>query len=232
MSYIFNGIQQAFHLLLSGDPSTYSAIFTSIKASTCSILFSLLIGIPLGFQLGHNHFPGQKIIKIIVNTSLALPTVVIGLLVYSFICNQGLFGKFNLLFSIKAIIIGQTILALPIVIALTSNAIENIDKNLHLTLFTLGANKIQVAKTILYESRYAIFAAAAVAYGRVISELGISMMVGGNIKWYTRTITTAIAFETNKGKFSLGIALGVVLLLIALTVNALIMICRERFSVQ
>lgn len=231
-NYIFNGVIQAVHLLLNKDASTYSAIYTSIKASTCSIVLSLLIGIPLGFKLGYEKFFGRKTIKIIMNTLLALPTVVIGLLVYTFICQQGWLGSFNLLFTIKGIIIGQTILALPIVIVLACNAIESIDARLHQTLLTLGANKSQLVFGVLYESRYALLAMAAITYGRVISELGISMMLGGNIKWYTRTITTAIAFETNKGEFAVGIALGMVLLLMALIVNLLIVLCRERLVLK
>ncbi len=232
MNYLSSSLFQAFHLLINGDTNTYSAIFVSLKASTCSIILSLLIGIPLGFKLGMRHFYGHRIIKIIVNTFLALPTVVIGLFVYTLICHQGMFGKLNLLFSVKAIIIGQTILGLPIVIALTSNAIENIDERLHHMLLTLGANKRQAARTILYESRYVIFVATAVAYGRIISELGISIMLGGNIKWYTRTITTAIALQTSKGEFSLGLALGLILLLIALSVNILAALCREKIKIS
>lgn len=228
MNYLINGIKEALHLLLTGDPSTYSAIWKSVQTSSSSIFLSLAIGLPLGFKLGYENFWGKKIISVIVNTLLSLPTVVIGLLVYTWICRQGLFGNLNLLFSIKAIVIGQTILALPIVIALTSNTIENIDKNLILTLLTLGANKYQATRTILYESRYAILMIIAVVYGRVISELGISMMLGGNIKWYTRTITTAIAFETSEGDFALGVALGIVLLAIALLVNSIIIIMRKK----
>jgi tungstate transport system permease protein len=231
-NYITNGIVHAVHLLLSGDASTYSAILISLKASTCSMLLSLGCGIPLGFILGYKEFYGHKTVKLIMNTLLSLPTVVIGLVVYTFICQQGWFGNFNLLFTIKGIVIGQTILALPIIIVLTSNAIEKVDIRLQQTLLTLGANKLQLARSILYESRYALFAAAIMAYGRVISELGISMMLGGNIKWYTRTITTAIAFETGKGEFAMGIALSMVLLLIALITNLLIALCKEKLVLK
>lgn len=226
MNYILEGINNAFFLILSGDPETFSAIFTTIKASGLSMFASLVLGIPAGFLLGHNEFHGKSFIKTIVNTLLALPTVVIGLIVYMFISRSGPFGEYDILFSIYGIAIGQFILALPIVIALTAAAIENQDQSLKLTLMTFGANKIQIAKTILWEAKYAVSAAAVTAFGRVVSEVGISMMVGGNIKWHTRTITTAITLETGKGQFSEGIALGIILLLFALIIN----ICNTIFT--
>lgn len=219
MNYILTGTTQAIKLLLEGDAATYTAILTSIKVSLTSIFISLLIGIPLGFKIGINNFVGKKALKFFLNIMLALPTVIIGLLVYLLISNEGVLGTFNLLFTIYAIIIGQTILALPIIIVLTSNTIENIDKNLILNLATLGATKRQIAITILWEVRNLVFSTALIAYGRVISEVGISMIVGGNIKWFTRTIPTSIALATNKGEFATSIALGIVLLLITLLIN-------------
>jgi len=230
MNYLFDGILQAVKLLSHGDADTYSAILTTIKVSTCSIFISLLIGIPLGFKFGIKSFRGKKIVKLFVNTMLSMPTVVIGLLVYLLVSNNGPLGNLNLLFTIYAIIIGQTILALPIIIALTGNIIEHINKNLPLNLMTLGANSKQIAKTILWETRYALLIVALTAYGRVVSEVGISMIVGGNIRWYTRTITTAIAFETGKGEFAMGIALGMVLIVFALLVNIVITLFKEKFS--
>jgi len=230
--YLYQSFSHAVHLLISADAATYAAIGTTLKVSTLSMLFSLSIGVPLGFLLGHYKFYGKKIIKIILNVLLATPTVVIGLLVYAFISSKGLFGYLNLLFSVSAIVIGQTMLALPIVVALVSNAIEEVDQQLKLTLLTLGANSVQLAQTIIYEARYVVFIAIVIAYSRVFSELGISMMLGGNIKWYTRTIATTIALETNKGEFALGIALGIILLLISLITNLLIMFCREKFTVN
>lgn len=229
MNYLFDGISQAVKFLLHGDADTYSAIFTTIKVSISSIFVSLLIGIPLGYKLGIKKFRGKKIAKLFVNTMLSLPTVVIGLLVYLLVSNNGPLGNLNLLFTIYAIIIGQTILALPVIVALTGNIIENINKNLPLNLMTLGANGMQIAKTILWETRYALLIVALTAYGRVVSEVGISMMVGGNIRWYTRTITTAIAFQTGKGEFAMGIGLGIVLILFALLVNIVMALFREKY---
>ena len=230
MNYILSGIAQAFHLLIHGDPSTYSAVFITIKASVTSGIISLLIGIPLGYKIGHSDFMGKGWIKLIVNTMLSFPTVVIGLIVYLLVSSTGPLGELNLLFTIYAIVIGQTILALPIVIALTASAIEHLDQDLPSRLQTMGANKHQIMLTMLWETRYALFVMALTVYGRVVSEVGISMMVGGNIKWYTRTITTAIALETSKGEFATSIALGMILILFALLVNITMSALRGRFS--
>ncbi|BCS87441.1 ABC transporter permease [Pseudodesulfovibrio sediminis] len=182
---------------------------------------SLVIGIPLGFLLGYNKFPGKKIIRTIVDTLLSFPTVVIGLLVYAFLTRHGPLGGTGLLFSISGVAIGQTLLGLPIIIAMTAAAVEALDKRLPMTLITLGANPRQMMWASVLEARYSIMLAAMAAYGRIVSEVGISMLVGGNFKWHTRTITTAIALETSKGEFTMGIALGITLLAVALTVNIL-----------
>lgn len=228
MDYIWQGILRAFQLLASGDPETLSAIGVTLRVSTLSILASLMLGIPLGFLLGYQSFPGKRAVRLLVDTLLSFPTVVIGLLVYAFVSRQGPLGDFGLLFTLPGIAIGQTILGLPIIVALTASAVENMDDRLRPTLLTLGAVKRQIMLTTVWEARFAILAAAVTAYGRIVSEVGISMMVGGNIKWHTRTITTAIALETNKGRFGLGIALGLVLLGIAFAVNLILSFLRRR----
>ncbi|MBT8343020.1 MAG: ABC transporter permease, partial [Desulfatitalea sp.] len=162
------------------------------------------------------------------DTLMALPTVFIGLLVYALVTSRGPLGDFGLLFTLPGIAIGQTILALPVVTALTATAVESMDADLRTTLLSLGANRRQLVLSSLWEVRHGILSAALTAYGRVMTEVGISMMVGGNIKWHTRTITTAIALETNKGMFATGIALGLILLLIALTVNAVASFLRKH----
>jgi tungstate transport system permease protein len=219
MDYIFQGIIQAFKLLFSGDPETYSAVAATVKASGFSMAASLLLGVPSGFVLGYLHFPGRRQLRILVDTLLSLPTVFIGLMVYAFISRQGPLGDLGLLFTLPGIAIGQTILALPVVTALSATAVESTDASLRTTLMSLGTNRRQLLLTSLWEVRHGILAAALTAYGRVTTEVGISMMVGGNIKWHTRTITTAIALETGKGMFATGIALGLVLLLIAFTIT-------------
>lgn len=219
MDYLLQGFLQGFILLFSGDPETYSAIWATVGASTLSMFGSLTIGIPLGFLLGYKNFTGKRVIRTIVDTLLSFPTVVIGLLVYAFLTRNGPMGGTGLLFTIPGIALGQTLLGLPIIIAMTANAVEALDSRLPMTLITLGSNTRQILWATVMEARFSIMLAAMAAYGRVVSEVGISMMVGGNIKWHTRTITTAIALETGKGEFAVGIALGMVLLAVALIVN-------------
>ena len=228
MNFLLEGFFQAFNLLLSGNAETYSAIWATVKVSSYSIGNSLLIGIPLGFCLGYFDFRGKKPIRIIVDTLMALPTVFIGLIVYAFLTHRGPLGNFSLLFTLPGIAIGQTILALPIVIGLSATAVESMDKKLRIAILSMGANRRQLFLTSLWESRHGILAGAIAAYGRVMTEVGISMMVGGNIKWHTRTITTAIALETNKGQFGMGVALGLVLLTIAFCVNLSVSFLRQR----
>jgi len=226
MDYISEGFITALKLLFSGNEETFSAVFATLKASSLSIAVTLLAGVPAGFILSTSRFPGRNGIRVVVDTLLALPTVVVGLLVYAFISRRGPFGELGMLFTLKGIALGQFILALPIVISLTATAVEALDEQVKLTLKTLGANRRQVLIGTLYEARYSVLVAALTAYGRIISEVGVSMMIGGNIKWHTRTITTAIALETGKGQFATGVALGIVLLGLAFGVN----LCLSRFK--
>lgn len=228
MDFIIGGLIKAIQLLMSGDKETYSAVISTVRVSGYSMMASLIMGIPSGFLLGYCDFPGKRQVRMIVDTLLALPTVFIGLLVYAFISRLGPFGSFGLLFTLPGIAAGQTLLALPIVIALTATAVESMDQQLRVTLISLGVNRTQLLLSSLWEVRYGILAAAVTAYGRVLTEVGISMMVGGNIKWHTRTITTAIALETNKGLFATGIALGLVLMSIAFVVNLSLSFLRKR----
>ena len=228
MDFIVAGFIKAIELLISGDNSTWTAVWATLKVSTCSMLLSVGAGVPCGFLIGYFDFKGKKHLRTILDTLLALPTVFIGLAVYAFISHQGPLGELGLLFTLTGIAIGQTILAFPIVTAITASIVENIDQDLKLTLVTLGAGKRNIIATCLWEVRYGILTAAVTAYGRVLTEVGISMMVGGNIKYHTRTITTAIALETNKGMFADGIALGVVLIAIAFIVNLSLSFLRRQ----
>lgn len=210
------------------DEETWSAVKVTLQLTGLSMGVTLLLGLPLGFCLGYFDFPGKRFVRMIVDTLLALPTVVVGLMVYAFISNRGPLGSFQLLFTIRGMAVGQTILALPIVMALTATAIEGLDNRLKLTLSTLGARGWRMAASCLMESRYALLVAAMTAYGRIVAEVGVSMMLGGNIKWNTRTITTAITLETGKGDFALGIALGILLLAISFALNATLSLTRRR----
>lgn len=229
MNLFTDGFNEAIELLASGNESVYSAIYTTITVSSWSLFFSLLIGLPLGFALGYYNFPGKSIIRTIVDTLLALPTVVIGLVAYTMFSRVGFFGEYNLLFTQEAIIIAQTVLGLPIIIALTATQVESVDKRLYISLKGLGAKSYQILVATLIEARFGIMTAAVTAYGRIITEIGISMMVGGNIKYHTRTVTTAIALETGKGEFVTGIALGLVLFAVALMVNISLSILKRKW---
>lgn len=228
MDYLWRGLQQAVELLFSGDPETYSAVFATLKVTFLSISMSVAVGVPLGFLLGYFRFPGKRQLRMVVDTLLALPTVVVGLLVYAFISSRGPLGDLGLLYTIPGIAIAEVILILPIVISLTATAIESLDRRLRLTLRSLGARRVQIALTSLHEARFAVLIAGITAYGRAISEVGIAMMIGGNIKWHTRTMTTAITLETGKGEFAMGIALGVLLLAIVFLLNGALALLRRR----
>ena len=219
MNLFTDGFNEAIDLLMTGNESVYSAISTTITVSSWSLLISLALGLPLGFALGYYNFFGKAVIRTIVDTLLALPTVVIGLIAYTMLSQAGPLGEYNLLFSQQAIIIGQIVLGLPIIIALTATQVEAVDKRLYTSLKGMGASSYQILVATLVEARFGLMTAAMTAYGRIITEIGISMMVGGNIKYHTRTVTTAIALETGKGEFVTGIALGLVLFVVALIVN-------------
>lgn len=231
MNYIFDGLRQAMILLFAGDPETFSAVWTTLIVTIESMIATLILGTPAGFILGYASFPGKRVVRLLVETFLSFPTVVIGLIVYAFISRRGPLGEFGLLFTVPGMAVGLTILGLPIVIALTAQAVENLDRRLRPTLLTLGARPRQVFLTTLAEARFGMLLACTAAFGRIVSEIGISMMLGGNIKWDTRTITTAIALETGKGEFATGIALGIVLMVIAFLVNLVAAALRRRSGV-
>lgn len=228
MDFIIDGFIQGTKLIFSMDEETMNVVVTTLRLTGLSMLGILAIGLPLGFALGYFDFPGKRPLHVVVDTLLALPTVVIGLLVYAFICRSGPLGDYEMLFTIRGMAIGQLILGLPIVIAYTSAAVEGFDDRLKLTLQTLGASGGRLALTSLWEGRFQVLVAALTAYGRIIGEVGSAMMLGGNIKWHTRTITTAITLETGKGDFALGIALGVILMAISLALNVALSFLRRR----
>ena len=228
MDFIAEGFIQAFRMLLTMDEETTVIVVTTFKLTALSMAGVLLFGLPAGFLLGYFDFPGKRAARTVTDTLLALPTVVIGLLVYAFISRRGPLGDWELLFTVRGMAIGQVILGTPIVAAYTAAAIEGLDSRLRQTLMTLGASGGKLALTSLWEARFMILVAALTAFGRIVGEVGSAMMLGGNIKWHTRTITTAITLETGKGEFALGIALGVILILISLLLNISLTFLRRR----
>jgi tungstate transport system permease protein len=219
VNYLLDGIATALKLIITLDAEVTHCTLVSLQVSSIAILLASLVGLPCSFLIGMYDFRGKKTLITLVNTLMAIPTVVIGLFVFSFVSRQGPLGVLGLLFTPAAMVIGQFLLATPIIIALSFAAIQGIDPRIRVTALTLGARSHQVIVTLLLEARYAIIAAVIAGFGRVIGEVGSAMMLGGNIRGYTRTISTAIALETSKGEFSLGLALGMILLTVALSVN-------------
>jgi tungstate transport system permease protein len=228
MDYLFGGLTTALKLIFTFDHEVMNCTWVSLKISSVAIIMASLIGVPLGFLIGANNFRGKKTVITLFNTLMALPTVVVGLLVFSLISRQGPLGILGLLFTPTAMIIGQFILSTPIITALSISAIQGIDPRIRTTLITLGARSHQVLLALMLEARFAIMAAVIAGFGRIIGEVGSAMMLGGNIKGYTRSITTAIALETSKGEFSLGLALGIILLTVALSVNIMLRYLQQR----
>ncbi len=221
MALLIDSFVSAILLVISLDTEMVSIVAVSLKVSCASTLLAGLVGVPAGFMLAFGSFRGKPMVITMLNTLLALPTVVVGLFVYAFITRRGIFGPFDLLYTQKASIIGQTLLIIPVVMAFTIAAISRIDERYRKTAMTLGANRRQTGWVIVREARFGIMAAIIAAYGRVIAEVGISMMLGGNIKGFTRTMTTAMALEYDKGVFSLAVALGIILLAISFGINLL-----------
>ncbi|MBT7697898.1 MAG: ABC transporter permease [Desulfobacterales bacterium] len=221
MDFLIDSFMSAILLAFSLDRELISIVAVSLKVSSSSTLIASLTGIPIGFLIASESFRGKQMLITCLNTLLALPTVVIGLFVYALISRRGIFGPFDLLYTQKAIIIGQALLIIPVVTTFTIAAISRIDNRYRQTAMTLGANRIQTAFVIIREARFGIVAAVIAAFGRVIAEVGISMMLGGNAKGFTRTMTTAMALEYDKGEFTLAVALGIVLLSLSFGINLL-----------
>jgi tungstate transport system permease protein len=228
VAFLTDTLNTAFALIASLDREVVSAVATSLSVALWSILFATLAGVPAGVAIGVTEFPGKRLIITLLNTLMALPTVVVGLAVYGMISRQGPFGELGLLFTPKAMIIGQTILAIPIVANYTLGAVKGADPRIVPTALTLGAGHIQSIRQLVQELRFGIMAAVIAGFGRVVAEVGVAMMLGGNIRGYTRTMTTAIAMETGKGEFALGLALGLILMGVALLVNLFLNILQQR----
>lgn len=228
LEYIFDGFKQALLLLLNADDSVISAIKTTMLSSSISVVLALVAGFPLGFVLGFFNFKFKRFLRLMIDTSLSFPTVAVGLILYALISNRGPLGELGLLFTIKALILGQFILALPIAIALFANLVENISKKQLLLIKSFHLNSIKLIMIIIHELRFSLISVIALVYGRIVAEVGVAMIVGGNIKYDTRTITTAISLETNKGEFASGIALALVLISIAFVLNCIIYKFKRR----
>jgi tungstate transport system permease protein len=227
VGFIAESFRTAVSLILSLDREVFAAVWISISVASWSIIFAALLGIPLGIAIGIREFSLKRATITLLNTLMAMPTVVIGLVVYGLISRQGPLGSFGLLFTPGAMIIGQTMLAVPIVTNYTLSAIKAADNRILPTALTLGASRFQGILQLARETRFGIMAAVIAGFGRVVSEVGIAMMLGGNIRVYTRTMTTAIALETSKGEFAFGLALGIILIVVAFIINLVLNIMQQ-----
>jgi tungstate transport system permease protein len=209
----------ALHLLATRDAQVLSAAGVSLRVAGTATVLAALIGVPIGFAAAAREFRGRRLLDITLKTLTAFPTVVVGLLVYTLLSRRGMLGAFGLLYTQSAMVVGETILAAPLLAALTMAVVAGADPRIEETALTLGASRLAAAITLLAEMQRGIVAAIVTGFGRLISELGVALMVGGNIAASTRTMTTAIALETGKGDFAFGFALGLILLGMAWAVN-------------
>jgi tungstate transport system permease protein len=219
---IWEGLVKAFQLLLALDPEVLEVTLLTLRVSGTATLVSVLIGVPLGAVLALGRFPGRNFLVSLANFGMGLPPVVVGLWVSIFLWRSGPLGAFNIIYTPLAIIIAQAVIASPIVTSFTLAAIQQINPRLRLQLLALGANPMQMLWSLVKEARLGLLAAVMAGFGGVVSEVGASMMVGGNIKGMTRVLTTATVMEVNKGNFDVAIALSVILLLLAYGVTALL----------
>jgi tungstate transport system permease protein len=230
---IVDGLMQALDLVLSLDPEVLKITALSLFITFSATIIGALISLPLGSVISFREFRGKNILINLIQTFYAFPTVVIGLLVFLFIRRIGPFGFLGFLFTPYGMIIGQTLLVLPIITGLTISALSGVDRTITDTMISLGATRLQFLLSVLKEARFAIFAALAMAFGRAVSEVGAAIIIGGNINassfWgSTRTLTTAITLETGKGNIGFSIALGIILLIIAMVINTLLAQVQQR----
>ncbi len=219
MNYIVEAVTEALSLIVSLDGEVITITLLSLRVALTATILAALLGIPLAYTVATREFRGKGALLTLFNTLMALPTVVVGLFCYSFLSRKGPLGFLDLLFTPSGIILGDVILAFPLIVGLTIAAVHAVDPRARVTAMSLGASPRQVSWTILKEARFGLMAALFNGFGRVIAEVGSAIMLGGNIRGYTRTITTAIALETSKGEFAFAMALGIILLTLALVVN-------------
>jgi tungstate transport system permease protein len=225
---LVDGVRQAFALLVTADREILRVLWTSLRVSATATLIALLLGIPAGAALALSHFPGRTLVVSVVNTGMGLPPVVVGLFVTILLWRSGPLGALEILYTPTAIVIAQAVIAAPIVTGITLAAVQNVPARFRLQLLGLGASRAQMVWVVLREARLPMLAAIMAGFGGVISEIGASMMVGGNIKGQTRTLTTAMVLETGKGNFDVAIALSILLLVLVFAVNWALTVVQQR----
>jgi tungstate transport system permease protein len=228
MGIILEGVQKAFVLLVTFDPEVWAITLLSLRISGTATLISLGIGISVGTAVALNRFPGRRFAVSIINTGMALPPVVVGLFVTILLWRNGPFGFLEILYTPTAMILAQAVIATPIVTGITLAAMQQLPGKLRLQILALGATRLQMVRILLREARLPLLAAVMAGFGGVISEVGASIMVGGNIKGYSRVLTTATVMETSRGNFDVAIALGIILLLFAYLINLVLTHIQQR----
>lgn len=230
MEDIANGFWQALQLIVGGDTETWEIVLRSLYVTSVALLFSTVVGIPLGAWLGLTSFRGKPIIIALIYTGMGFPPVVVGLFVYLLLSRSGPLGMLGWLFTPSAMILAQTVISFPLVAGFTMAAVLGVDPDLRTQLRSLGATTTQATLAVLWEARVGVVISLIAGFGSIISEVGAVMLVGGNIRGSTRVLTTAIVLETRKGQFDLAIALALILLAIMLLINVLVLRLQGRLD--
>ena len=228
MDLILEGVKKALYLLFTLDPEVMGITWLSLKVSGTATFISLFIGISVGTVVALTEFPGRRIVVSLINTGMGLPPVVAGLIVTIFLWRNGPLGFMEILYTPTAMIIAQFLIASPIVTGISMASIQQLPRNLRLQILALGANRLQMVWILIKEAKLPLLAAVMAGFGGVISEVGASIMVGGNIKGYSRVLTTATVMETGRGNFEIALALGFILLLLAFIINAALTHIQQR----
>jgi tungstate transport system permease protein len=229
MNEILEGLLQVVHLIITLNPEVMEITARTLEISLISTAIATIVSVPVGGLIHFREFRGKRVIVTLIQTLYSLPTVIAGLFVFLLISRAGPFGFLRLLFTPAGMVLAQSLLILPIMAGLTLTALSGVDRSKRDTIISLGATEVQTILSLVHEARFAILGAVALGFGRAISEVGAAMMIGGNIRGFTRVLTTAIALETSMGNISLSLALGIILLAIALVVNLLVhMVQQER----
>jgi tungstate transport system permease protein len=229
MRLLIEALRDALQLLFSLDPDLLTVVAMTLYVTGFALLLAVVIGLPVGIILGlRQRLPGASLLLPVIYTGMGLPPVLVGLLVYLLLSNQGVLGAWRWLFTPPAMIMAQTILALPLVVGLTLTAVQSVDQSLRLQIRALGASRRQLAWTVLTEARLGVLAAIVAAFGRIVAEVGAVMLVGGNIEGQTRVLTTAIVLETRRGNFAMALALGLILLSLAFSANVALYHLQRR----
>lgn len=230
MDFLAEGFRRAWDLLITGDPEVYGIALLTLRVAVVATIIACATGLPVGYFLATRRFWGRRAAITVVNTALAFPTVVVGLLLYGMLSRRGPLGSLGWLYTWQAIVVGDVLLAFPIAAALSAAAIQGVDPRIRRTAETLGAGAWRTAWTVAREARFALAAVITAAFGQVVAEIGAAMIVGGNIRGSTRTLTTAVALFTSQGDFGMALALGVVLLAMALVINVALQVLQGRGS--